>query len=304
MAKIRYEEHRFADPLLPFYLSTDFRTAGIASVPNWHSNLELLYGKAGTGRYQGDCSDLPFEEGDLIVVNSNALHDVAAEKRSFHYIYLLIDEQFCLENGIDLRKISFYEKPEDKRCVEAFLRITEAYEMPDGWERIPTIRTAVLELLLTLCKHVRPEKEKTGVRTTSLGHVKNAIFYIRTRLSKPLSLDGIAEYVGVSKYYLAREFRRITELKIFEYINILRCQEARRLLKDGSSVSAAAFVSGFDNLSYFSRTYKKYVGELPSQTALAVRAEKGEKKDARTKPASDPDASQIVMHPAPFIQPK
>jgi AraC-like DNA-binding protein len=37
------------------------------------------------------------------------------------------------------------------------------------------------------------------------------------------------------------------------------------LLKKGTSVSEAAENCGFQNLSYFSRTYKKYIGELPGK---------------------------------------
>ena len=53
-------------------------------------------------------------------------------------------------------------------------------------------------------------------------------------------------------------------MTVIEYVNILRCKEAKRLISEGQSVSEAAIASGFNNLSYFTRTYKKYVGELPS----------------------------------------
>ena len=38
------------------------------------------------------------------------------------------------------------------------------------------------------------------------------------------------------------------------------------MIVGGSSVSTAALSSGFSNLSYFTRTYKKYFGVPPSKT--------------------------------------
>ena len=45
---------------------------------------------------------------------------------------------------------------------------------------------------------------------------------------------------------------------------MMRCKESKRLIKEGMSVSAAALSCGFENMSYFTKTYKKYMGALPS----------------------------------------
>ena len=48
------------------------------------------------------------------------------------------------------------------------------------------------------------------------------------------------------------------------FINTLRCMEEKRLIENGMQVSVAAYACGFDNLSYFSRTFQRVVGALPS----------------------------------------
>ena len=63
---------------------------------------------------------------------------------------------------------------------------------------------------------------------------------------------------------MSRDFKKYTGNTVFEYINISRCKTAATLIASGMSVSAAANECGFENLSYFSRTYKKYMGKLPS----------------------------------------
>ena len=53
-----------------------------------------------------------------------------------------------------------------------------------------------------------------------------------------------------------------------EYINAIRCNYAKRMISGGMSVSEAAFSCGYRNLSYFSKTYKKYFKMLPSETEV------------------------------------
>lgn len=92
--------------------------------------------------------------------------------------------------------------------------------------------------------------------------------YIRQNMKSCLTLEDIAAYVGISKYYFTREFKRITGQTVFEYINVVRCKEAKRLITQGMTVSLAAQTCGFENLSYFTRTYKKCIGELPSNNTI------------------------------------
>lgn len=56
------------------------------------------------------------------------------------------------------------------------------------------------------------------------------------------------------------------------FLNMTRCTHARDLLLSGGTcVAECALRCGFQHLSYFTKTYKRYMGELPSQTACAKR---------------------------------
>lgn len=88
--------------------------------------------------------------------------------------------------------------------------------------------------------------------------------YMNDHYNKRISLDEIAEHVGFNKFYLIREFKKYTGQTPFTYINILRCKKARLCILEGMTVTEAANESGFDTLSYFSRTYSKLMGQSPS----------------------------------------
>ena len=101
-------------------------------------------------------------------------------------------------------------------------------------------------------------------QSVSKERVKKVMTYLRQNLENPISLDAIASCVGISKYHLSREFKELTGITIFDCLNLLRCRAAMQMLLSGSTVAEAAGASGFENLSYFSRTFKRCIGKLPS----------------------------------------
>ena len=49
-----------------------------------------------------------------------------------------------------------------------------------------------------------------------------------------------------------------------DYVNKYRINQAKKLLLMDKNVTEACFDSGFENLSHFNRTFKKFAGENPS----------------------------------------
>ena len=64
----------------------------------------------------------------------------------------------------------------------------------------------------------------------------------------------------------SRFFRLRTGKTLSDYIIDIRIGFASRLLVDSvMSIAEICYECGFNNLSYFSRTYQRYLGALPSQ---------------------------------------
>lgn len=80
----------------------------------------------------------------------------------------------------------------------------------------------------------------------------------------------ITEFARVCKMSISsfrRQFAEVYGLSPVQYRNRLRIERARSLLSDGNcTVSEAALASGFENLGYFCRHYKKLTGETPLET--------------------------------------
>jgi YesN/AraC family two-component response regulator len=72
--------------------------------------------------------------------------------------------------------------------------------------------------------------------------------------------------VGMSGTQLRRKMNALTGQSPNQFIRTMRLKEAARLIKEElSSVSEAAYLVGFNSLSYFSKCFKKEFGKLPSE---------------------------------------
>ena len=275
MASSVYEPHIIVDPLIPFWFHRDYRAPSHTAAPNWHTNIEILRGEKGCGKVICDLKTYDFRPGELFVVNSGELHQINAGTGQLHYYCLIVDSKFCAENGIPTDETRFTEIIRSKKMLSLFDGVAKAYK-EKGACRAARIRLAVLALLLALREGytAKPESPLDKREQLALNRVKAAMTYIRRHLDEALSLDDVAHAAGFSKYYLARTFKHYTGQTVFEYLNVVRCMEAKRRMEEGLTVAEAATACGFCNLSYFTRTYKKYMGELPSADRRGKPAEK------------------------------
>lgn len=262
MSDSLYEPHIMENPELPFILHRDSRLSTVSMTYNWHINIELLYCTDGEGYVTVDDKDIPFYRGGIVVVNSNRLHRVCSEG-SVRYNVLIIDHRFCADNGVPTDEILFEDCIRDAELCRDFDRVIKCYGL-QGKIRTAAVRHAVLGLLIRLYRDHFVAEDAAQQSSVTVERIKSVVRYIRRHIADELTLDEIAASAGVSKYHLAREFKRFSGQTVFEHINAIRCKEAKRLIESGMSVSAAALSCGFENMSYFSRTYKKYTGTLPS----------------------------------------
>ena len=261
----RYELNLWNDPLIPFRL----HRAAIAqpqAPQNWHENSEFIYCVSGMGYVTYNDRSIPISQGQLVAINSEMFHSVISQS-GMCYHCLTLDRHFSRDSGIPTTELYFRERIEDPGINEAFLQILEVLEQyhTTGNTRLAAVvRARTLVFLYLLCRDHLVTEDR-GAHTLSSPMVRSVMTYIRKNLSSPLTLDEIAGHVGVNKYHMSREFKRVAGRTVFDTVVQLRCAAAKELIERGSAVSQAARSCGFENLSYFTRAFKKYYRELPSR---------------------------------------
>lgn len=264
MLKYTFETHLISNSDIPFIFHHIKLDPNQNSTANWHINIEILYCVDGSGEVICDAKRLKFQKGGIVVINSELFHKVITDS-FLDYYCLIIGNDFCRENGIFSESTLFDEIIEDKAAADEYRKVINAFGT-DKNPPVPETRHAVLGLLINLYRnHARCTDYSKINSDIKAQHIKAAVLYIKQHYAEKLTLEEIAKQTNVSRCHLAHEFKIYTGQTVFEHINIIRCNEAKRMIKNGMRVTQAAISAGFENMSYFSRTYKKYMSRLPSE---------------------------------------
>ena len=123
----------------------------------------------------------------------------------------------------------------------------------------PNTPASVKELEETLVPLVNKD-------TVSNRYVQTALAYIEDHFGDPdFSIGKLADSMGVSNGHISRLFKSELDLGINNYLTRYRIRKAMDYLKDVQmKVYEVAELTGYQDIAYFSNTFKKLVGKSPS----------------------------------------
>lgn len=98
-------------------------------------------------------------------------------------------------------------------------------------------------------------------------HVRQVENYIRSSYMHPIRVDQIAEQLNLDRSYLSRLFKEKTGRSIQDYLINVRLEAGERYLRQGSSVKEAAHLAGYEDVSNFSKMFKRHFGHSPADIA-------------------------------------
>ena len=261
-----FENHTFADPRVPFIFHNYSFPASYNSnqTLNWHENIELIYIKKGDATARISGKDIAVSTGDIIIIGSNLLHGIVS-KTSIEFYCLIIDRSFCLANHLDTNNIDFRIKLKDADIVNALENFADRFADETHPFRQLTLRASALNVLSLICSRYSHPKSQNSDELHLLSALKHSLGFIYSESHRELSLDEIASSSGLSKYYFAHEFKRLTGQTVISYLNGVRCEKATELLAANDlSIECIAIECGFSSASYFIKTFKKYYAISPS----------------------------------------
>lgn len=96
--------------------------------------------------------------------------------------------------------------------------------------------------------------------------MKRILEYISQNYDKQLRLEEVAEQVFITPAYLGIIFKKETGKNFTAYLTELRMEKAKELLLDVRiNINEITYKVGYNNVRYFSRTFKEYVGITPKE---------------------------------------
>ena len=232
------------------------------SIAGWNEDLQICFCTDGEGYIFINGKGHQIKKGQFAVIPPQKIYCLEAESKMI-YASLVIVQDFCKNIYIDSEKLKFPPVVSGPKLYSLFLSLikTENDRVDFKEARQSLIVLEMINELLASFLLKRPPHIREG----GSKNVKKVILYISENFSKKISLNDISEKLKINKFTLAREFKAMTNKTIFEYINIFRCLEAEKLIKNGLRIKEAAKNCGFNNFSYFTKTFKKIIGITPKE---------------------------------------
>lgn len=264
----------------------NFFTHDQITSPHSHDEVEIQY--VVSGQMLVTCGNKSFTagEGDILFINRHVEHSntpmadnkciLRAVILNPYFVFGL--GQLELENKyinpvIFDSKISYLHlTPKSRDYLKIMAQMSEIFKLneykPICYEMLT--KSSILQLWTYIYKyfHSKPSDDfAVGASTQDEQRIEQAILYIYEHFTEPITLDDIAGFILVSKSECCRCFKRTLNVTPFEYLMKYRILESTKRMrqKPYESIAEIAGSVGFNNTSYYSKIFKKYMGCTPTE---------------------------------------
>ncbi|MEX0330999.1 MAG: helix-turn-helix domain-containing protein [Puniceicoccaceae bacterium] len=146
--------------------------------------------------------------------------------------------------------------------IEMFrLALQEQGRQRRGWETI--LETIASRVLVSFARGHLEEGEVDG--NSSLRSVEGAIEYIDTHVHERLTIEEMASRSNLSPRRFTTLFKQLTGETFSNYLNQKRIEYACQRLDETGHILYACHGSGFNDVAYFYRVFKKFTGMTPGE---------------------------------------
>lgn len=279
--EIYHEDKSHTSPEFPYntYLCSiplDFSAVNM----HWHEEVEIIVIKKGTGIISVDLTEYEVRMGDIVFVMSGQLHAIRQlGDNAMEYENILFKPSLLRSGGCDLCWESFLS-PLLSANVDAsavvgpehagYREIAEAIGQIDGLcdTRSSGYQLAVKGHLYLLLYHLYAQCSTSESRPPrkQLEKLKTILSYVESHYAEPLTIEEMANFCFYSKSYFMKFFKESMGMGFIAYLNDFRLEiAARMLLAADTNILDIAAACGFENLSYFNRSFKKKYGVTPGR---------------------------------------
>ncbi len=196
------------------------------------------------------------EKGDIIYLPKGSTYKVAALAIGGCFaINFNISEEITFNSFVIKTKNTEEFKNLFKSAEQAWKQKHSGFEMKCKGE------------LYNILYNLIQEYNLGYISKTKLSIIRPAVDYIhKNYTSELLNVSELSKMCNITPEYFRHIFKTNYGVSPIKYINSLKIQRAKELLESGLyRVSDTAELSGYSDISHFSREFKKATGVMPSQ---------------------------------------
>ena len=239
----------------------DIIRKGIAYTMDWMGMGCVITGEAANGR-EGIEKILELKPdivlADIMMPYVDGIEMIRQTKSEVSYKSILLTsyaEFSYARQAIDLQVSDYLMKPvEEDELKNAIDKVVKQIERDRQVEKLYEKQSSGLDLQEY---YVRAEQESF--------HITEMLKITESRYQEKLSVESIADELGVSTSYLSRKFKNSTGLTYLDFLNKYRVQQAIKLLETGKyKVYEVSDMVGFSDYKHFNSVFKRYTNQAPS----------------------------------------
>ena len=250
---------------------------------HWHDEFELIYITCGQGIFTVNGKCYLCKEGDLVVIPPGAIHSIERNQEDcIEYFNILFSFSLLEENSMSLcykkflTLISEYDCMKENR-IECDSRIGKMlassvkdlidnrHQKYSGYELM--IKSQLYKILYILFhENLNEKKEKSHNQKEmeNARRLKKILLYTREHFTEKISIDEAAKIVFLSPSRFMAFFKSQTNTSFVQYLINYRPEiAAEEIIQSRLTITEIAMKNGFENISYFIRSFKKKFGKSP-----------------------------------------
>lgn len=243
---------------------------------HWHVEYEIIRILRGNLTVTLDEKSFRADTGDIIFVHSGILH--SGIPQDCVYQCIVFDGNVFLKNnsvcGAYLQQIIHQDimiyhhfTPENVEIFNTVNSIFDAF-----WKKSIGFELSVIGQFyhffgIVFGNHYYLDNvTRTRRDYKRILQLKQVLDFIEHNYASPLTLQEISASVSMSPKYFCRFFSEMTHQTPMDYLNRQRIEQACfQISTTDDSITEIAYRNGFNDLSYFIRTFKKYKGMTPGK---------------------------------------
>ena len=266
------ERKRHGSPEFPIqYYDVDQRHPQYIMVPHWHKELELIRILDGTFTVNLNGVEHRLTAGQILPVAPGCLH--SGEPQDCHYECIVLDLNMLRRGRKDGLERYFAPLIGGQVALSDEHLIGKSADV--GQELFEVMRNRktdyelqvyglLFALFFDLYENGCVGKPINTAHDQQTKTVTALLDWIEENFAEPITLEMLSQKAGLSRKYLCRIFKEYTGKTVIDYLNELRIDNAcHEIAVKGLSITQAAYDSGFNDLSYFCKVFKRYKGITP-----------------------------------------
>ncbi|WP_099205941.1 helix-turn-helix transcriptional regulator [Scatolibacter rhodanostii] len=240
---------------------------------HWHEYIEFDLVTDGVLKGKINGEEVLVYPGDFFFANSGELHETdrqGEEKMRAFSLLLSYDlvKQYCPD--ADSYRFSFEGKAEIKKEVAAL--IAECIEIRRKKEELYQLKLSVIlhqicYILLKECRQIKDESNKNkNSDQKKTEYAKKIIRYLEEHYTQNLTLQSVADEVGMAPTYFSRFIRKTTGDSFYGYLTRIRLYHAyAELMGTEDSITEIALNNGFANVKSFIEAFRRTYETTPAK---------------------------------------